>query len=135
MKKIGFISLVIYALLALTGGIFAIWSRLELDALAGSADDGWASIGAAIVFVLALIVLAVSLVALIFKILHVATGWGFFGFLCLLIDLAIVALAVYSMITSIPSGASFDFAENLPLIAITGIFGVSFLSNLSSLGS
>ena len=91
----------------------------------------WEGLGYAILIVLGLIVGGVGLISLILKLIHMGTGWGFFGFLCILVDLAIVVFGVLSLI----DGGASDLSGFITLI-ILSLFGLlSMISNISSLGS
>ena len=126
MKR-GILSLICYILYTLVGGALAIYGKLAADSIQES-GGGWEGLGAAIVFIIGLVVLGVGLVGLIFKGLHMGTGWGIFGFVCILIDLA----AIIGLASTMFSGSgSFEF--NPAVAIICGILGISLVSNFESL--
>ncbi len=120
-------SLVCYILYTLAGGALAIYGKISVDRINAS-GGGWDGLGAAIVLILGLIVLAVGVAGLIFKGLHIGTGWGIFGFVCLLIDLAIIAVLVYNMFEGEGS-----FVFNPVSGIICGISMLSVVSNFESM--
>ena len=130
MKK-GFISFIIYLVLFVGSGIITLTTYIDLEKANG--QEGFEALGLGILLALFIIVTIVLAVAFLFKIIHVATGWGFFGFLCSVIDLALIAVLAYNIYTSIPEGASFNFVESLPTLAVVLALVVSFGSNISSL--
>ena len=123
----GIFSLICYILYTLAGGALAIYGKLEADRINAS-GGGWEGLGAAIVFIIGLIALAVGVAGLLFKGLHIGTGWGIFGFVCILLDLAVIIALVSTMFSG---SGSFEFN---PVAAILcGIIGISFVSNVESL--
>ena len=125
MKR-GIFSLICYIFYTLAGGFLAIYSRLEIDRINAS-GGGWEGLGAAVVMILGIIVLAVGLAGLLFKGLHMGTGWGFFGFLCMLIDLAVIVVLVSNMF----EGESFVFNPAGGIFC--GISAISMVSNFESM--
>lgn len=126
MKK-GFISFIIYLVLFVGSGIITLTTYIDLEKANG--QEGFEALGLGILLALFIIVTIVLAVAFLFKIIHVATGWGFFGFLCSVIDLALIAVLAYNLYTS----ASFNLVDALPVLAIILALIVSFGSNISSL--
>ncbi len=126
MKK-GFLSFIIYLVLFVGSGIITLTTYLDLEKANG--QEGFEALGLGILLALFIIVTIVLAVAFLFKIIHVATGWGFFGFLCSIIDLALIAVLAYNLYTS----ASFNLVDALPALAIILALVVSFGSNISSL--
>lgn len=126
MKK-GFLSFIIYLVLFVGSGIITLTTYLDLEKANG--QEGFEALGLGILLALFIVVTIVLAAAFLFKIIHVATGWGFFGFLCSIIDLALIAVLAYNLYTS----ASFNFVESLPALAIILALVVSFGSNISSL--
>ena len=110
-----------------TYGALAIYGKLEADRINAS-GGGWEGLGAAIVFIIGLIVLAVGVAGLLFKGLHLGTGWGIFGFVCILLDLAVIIALVSTMFSG---SGSFEF--NPVATILCGILGISFVSNVESL--
>lgn len=131
MKK-GFISFIIYLVLFVGSGIITLTTYIDLEKANGG-SEGFEALGLGILLALFIIVTIVLAVAFLFKIIHVATGWGFFGFLCSVIDLALIAVVAHNIYTSIPEGASFNFVESLPSLAVILALVVSFGSNVSSM--
>ena len=126
MKR-GIFSFIIYLICTVLGGALLIYAKIEADRI-NSNGGGWEGLGVAVLLILGIIVGAVGLAGLIFKGLHMGTGWGFFGFVCILIDLAIIAVLVYNMFSGEGS-----FAFNPVSAIICGIFGISVVSNFESL--
>ena len=93
MKKGGLLSLIVYILYTLLGGGLAIYCRVGIND-----NSGWEGLGLAIVMVIGLVLGAAGLVGVILKLIHMASGWGFFGVLCILLDIAFIGVFVSSMI-------------------------------------
>lgn len=122
----GILSFIFYILYTLTGGGLAIYAKIEADRIQAS-GGGWEGLGAAILLILGIIVAGVGLVGVLFKALHLGTHWGIFGFICLLLDVAIIVVLVSNMFES----GSFVFN---PLGGILcGISAISMVSNFESL--
>ena len=108
MRK-GLLSFIIYTILFGGFGILTLITKLQLDAAEGT--DGF---GLAIGFVIFLFGTIVFAVPFVLKLIHIISGWGFFGFLSVLADIALIGFLVYSMF----SGSGIDvYAIIIGLIA------------------
>ena len=126
MKR-GIFSLICYILYTIAGGALSIYGKLEADRI-NESGGGWEGLGAALVFVVGLILLGVGLLGLLLKGLHMGIGWGIFGFACILYDLAIIIALASTMFSG---SGNFDFN---PIVAIMcSIQGISLVSNFESL--
>ncbi len=126
MRKSGGFSLIGYIIYLLGGLGLVLYSYL-----AAPNAEGWEGLGIAVLIVLGIIIAGVGLVGLVLKLLHMGTGAGFFGFLCVLVDLLVIGVMVYSLIDG---GIS---TENLDSIIFPGVVGVisigSLISNIKSM--
>ena len=124
MRKGGAFALIVYILYTLFfGGIFVFVLNGVLN--------GEAGIGGIGVFLGNMIIggFAVSgLVAIILKVIHMATGWIVFGILCVLIDIN----AVYTLVASIISVGAIT-AVTLVLILPLALAIGALVSNIKSL--
>jgi hypothetical protein len=128
MKKSGGFSLFVYVLYLLLGGGGAIYHYLASQ----SHNEGLENLGHAIIFLFGLVAAAVGLLGLILKLIHMASGAGFFGFLCALLDVAVVVLLVVLLMDQ--PGESLDpmaFAYLSPIFLASG---ASAVCNLASMG-
>ena len=133
-RKSNIYSLILSIVLFVPSAVLAIKARLDIEALAGSENgEGFAALGLAIVMALFMVIAIVSGVAMVFKILQVAAGWKFFGFLCVLIDLAAIVVLSYYTFGSVTDFASFDFEAAIPSISLILALVGSFGANISSL--
>ena len=123
----GILSFIIYVLYTLAGGGLALYAKLEIDRINAN-GGGWEGLGAAVVLIVGLVVGAVGLAGLLFKGLHLGTGWGLFGFICILIDIVIIVALVSNMFEGEGS-----FVFNPVSAIICGISGISLVSNFESL--
>ncbi len=126
MKKGGILSLIVYILYTLGGGGLAIYSRIAIEELNNS-GGGWEGLGLAIVMVVGLIFGAAGLVATILKLIHMKSGWGFFGVLCILVDIAFIGVFVSSIIEN---GLTIDGLGSLLFI---GASLASLVANIKSM--
>ena len=131
MKR-GILSFIIYTILFGIVGFLTLQLKLEIDANQGN-YEGFEGLGAGLGLAIFLIFTIILAIPFVLKLIHVISGWGFFGFLCVLVDIAFIGLLVYSVITSIPSGASFDFVGNLPILAGISAIAVALASDVMSL--
>ena len=131
MKR-GILSFVIYTILLGIVGFLTLQLKFEIDTNQGN-YEGFEGLGAGLGLAIFLIFTIILAIPFVLKLIHVISGWGFFGFLCVLVDIAFVVLIVYSIITSIPSGATFDFVENLPILGVASAFVVALASDVMSL--
>ena len=123
MRKNGGFSFICY-LLYLVGGLgFAIYSYI-----AAQGAEGLDGLGYALLMIVGLIAGGVGLVELVLKLLHMATGWGFFGFLCMLVDIAVVAYLVYAFIDGNADTSSLILIGPCVVLS-TG----AFISNIKSM--
>ena len=121
------LSFVIYIIYALLGGGTAIYNYIALGRH-NEAGGGLDGLGLAILMIAGIVVLGIGLVGLIFKSLHLKTGWGFFGFLCLVLDLACVAVFLYLFL-----GEGVNTTDTLVIIGVAIPSMLSALSNLKSM--
>lgn len=126
MRRGGVLSFVCYLIYLLGGVGLALYSYI-----AAQNAEGWDGLGYALLMVLGLIGGAVGLVSVILKLIHMGTGFGFFGFLCMLIDIAVIALIVYSIIDG---GGISDPGNYILIVPIIALSSLSLISNLTSLG-
>ena len=132
MRKIGIVSFIIYLIYALGGGGLALYNHFAIQEHNAN-GGGLEGPGLAILFILGIILGVAGLVGVILKGLHLGTGWGFFGFLCLLFD---IALAVVFISMVIPGGDNVEATtinDMLPAIPFLASSLVSFFCNIASL--
>ena len=123
MKKGGF-ALFVYAFytIACLG-----WIAYTRFVVVGETFEGWEGLGYALLLILALVVLVPSVVGLILKLIHRASGWAFMGVLCILVDLSFITTIIYSVVES------GDFAS-IPVMLIPMAISVgALISNIKSL--
>lgn len=97
--------------------------------IAAQNAEGWDGLGYAVLLILGLGIAAVGLVALVFKLLHMATGWGLFGFLCVLLDLGVIAACAFLIVDG-----GIDISSLITIApAIIGSI-LALFSNIASLG-
>jgi hypothetical protein len=121
MRKSVGLSLPVY-ILYLIGGIgLAIYHYI-----AAQNSDNWEPLGHVLIMIVYLCVAAVGLVGLIFKGIHIASGFGLFGFICALIDIAVI---VFFVMTIASSGTGISV---LPIVFIS-LSGISMISNFASM--
>ncbi len=137
-KAIPVISYLAYLAL---GAYLAISSKIELEELSDKTADsfgqglanGIGGIGLAIVMVLGLIYSAAALLGLIMKLLHNASGWGFFGLLSIIFDLAFTVVHGYIMLYALNGGTEMQtvaiFGGLLVLSAASLVANCSALTN------
>ena len=124
MRKSGGFSLFVY-LLYLVGGLgFAIYSYI-----ASQSAEGWDGLGYALLMIVGIIAGGVGLVGLIFKLLHMASGFGLFGFLCMLLDIAVIAYLVCALVDG-----NADVSALILIGPFTVLSFISLISNAASLG-
>ena len=125
MKKGGTFSLVCYIIYTLIGVAALIYNRLGIENA-----EGWDSIGYALLFAVAIVFAGASAVGLVLKLLHMGTGFGLFGFLCILVDIAFVLFFAGASIEDIGGLDISALAITIPIILIS--IG-SLISNIRSL--
>ena len=131
MRK-GVFSFVIYIIYARLGGGMVLYNYIAIQKH-NAEGGGLEGIGLALLFVIGIILGAAGLLGVILKGIQLGTGWGFFGFLCMILDLVFIG-AFISMV--LPSGNNIeaaqlsDFLPMVPFIAAS--FG-SFIANAISL--
>ena len=124
----GIFSFILYLICTIGGGGIMIYAKLEADRINNGGGEPFEGIGVAVILILGIIIGAVGLAGLLFKGLHLGTGWGIFGFLCILIDLVVILALVSNMFSGEGS-----FAFNPVSAIICGLFGISAVSNFESL--
>ena len=124
MRKNGGFSLFCYIIYLLGGLGLAIYSYI-----AAQSSEGWDGLGYALLMIVGVIAGGVGLVGLIFKLLQMASGFGFFGFLCMILDLAVVAYLVYAFVDG-----NADVSTLILIGPFTALSFISLISNASSLG-
>ena len=129
MKKRGMLSFVIYTVLFALCGIMTLKTKLEIDAL-DSSSEGLEGLGLGLGFVLFLVFTIVAAVPFVLKLIHVISGWRFFGFLSSLAGIALIGIVVYNMVDI---GGIFDFPSSLPVLALLAALGVATVTDIVSL--
>lgn len=131
MKKGGILSLIVYILYTLGGLGLIIYSRVSIDKH-NAEGGGLEGIGLALLLVLGIILGAAGLLATILKLIHMKSGWGLFGLLCILADVAFI-FAWVSM--AAPGGNINQIAVNdiLPSIPFILASLASMIANIKSL--
>ena len=124
MRK-GLLSFIIYTILFGGFGILTLITKLQLDAMNGT--EGFNGLGLALGFVIYLICTIALAVPFVLKLIHVISGWGFFGFLSVLADLALIALLVYSIF----SGITIDMV--VIVIGLVAALVVALCSDIAAL--
>ena len=127
MRK-GGLSFVLYLLYTLLGGAMCIYNYIAIQRF-NEQGGGWEGLGLALLLVLSVIVFGVGVIGMILKGIHIGTGWGFFGFLCVVFDLACIAV----LVSQVFMNDSVDVVEAWPIIAITMLPVASAISNLVSI--
>ena len=126
MRK-GLLSFIIYAILFGGFGILTLITKLQIDAAEGT--DGFNGLGLALGFVIYLICTIVLAVPFVIKLIHIISGWGFFGFLAVLVDLALIGFLVYAMFI----GLTIDVS--IITVGLIAVLGAALCSDISSLKS
>ena len=131
MKKVGILSLIVYILYTLGGGALALYSKIGIDKVNAN-GGGWEGLGFAIILIVGILFGGYGLVATIFKLVHMATGWGFFGVICLLMDIALVSTFSIAFAETVSAEGLSD-TSSLLIIPFVLVSMVSFVANLKSL--
>ena len=97
MRRKGILAFTIYLLATLAGGGLALEAYIEAKQLEVSPESGWATLGAVLVVILGISVAVPYLVCLVMKIIHMASGLKLFGVICLILDVAILAVLGYTL--------------------------------------
>lgn len=129
-RKSGLVSLFIYIAMFLGYGITSLVIYISAQ---NGAYEGWDGLGMAILMVIFMIFAAVAGVAMLLKIVHVAAGWGFFGFLCTLIDFAALAILIFYIVNGASGDASINLLEGWYILLPVPALLVSFPANIKSL--
>ncbi len=127
MKR-GILSFILYLICTLLRVGLLIYAKLEAVRINNGGGEPFEGLGVAVLLILGIVVGAVGLAGLLFKSLQLATGWGIFGFVCILLDLFVILALVSNMF----SGEG-TFVFNPATAIICGIFGISAVSNFESL--
>lgn len=125
MKR-GIFSLICYILYTLAGVGLLIYSKIEIDRINAS-GGGLEGIAAAILLIVGIAVGVVGVAGLLFKSLHLGTGWGIFGFVCILVDL----IVIFALISGMFEGGKFEFNSLGAIVSV--ISAISMVSNCRSL--
>jgi hypothetical protein len=126
MRKSGGFSLACYIIYLLGGLGLVLYSYIVAPTL-----EGWEGLGILVLIILGIYSAGIGLVGLILKLLHMGTGAGFFGFLCVLVDLFVIGVVVYACFDG---SVSLNDPTTLVLTAIPGgMFLGSFISNIKSM--
>ena len=96
MKRKGILAFVVYLLCSLAGGGLALMWFIEAKQLEASPESGWATLGAVLLVVLGIGIAIPYLLCLLAKIIHLASGIKLFGVICLILDIAILAVLGYA---------------------------------------
>lgn len=132
MRKIGIVPFVIYLIYFLGGGGMAIYNYIAIQKH-NAEGGGLEGLGLAILFIIGIIFGAAGLVGVILKGIHMGTGWGFFGFLCFLLDIAFIVVFI-SMV--LPGGNNVDAAtieDILPVIPFISGSVIAGICNVASM--
>ncbi len=127
MKKLfGAIPLLIYVIEALFFGFFAfllftLHEGVDGSGVGGAIFESYFEIGGLIFGMIVACIALIPLLLAIFKGIHLATGAGFFGVICVIADIATGALFVVA-------------APEADLLFPAIVVGVSLLCNIFSLG-
>ena len=113
MKKSSLFSLIVYIFYTLGGIGLALYSMITLK----TSQDGelvWGAFGFGLEInvVLGIIGGAIGLLGLILKLVHIKTDWGFFGFLCIIVD---IVFAIAWLTMSVPA----SILHSIPFIVIS----------------
>lgn len=131
MRKSGIVSFIIYLIYAIGGGGIALYNYIAIE----NHESGFEGIGYAILMILGIILGAAGLLGVILKGVHLGTGWGFFGFLCILLDVAFVVVFISMALpggNNVEAATLEDFLPALPFLLATL---ASFVCNITSLRS
>ena len=132
MKRGGIFALITYIIYTLLYGGLTLMFYYEIDKLKDEELFG----ALAFIFVV-LIVLCVSLaigglVAVVLKLLHMATGWLIFGIPCILIDIYSVLSAISAVMEMASTGEL--YSSGILIMLIPMVFSVgALISNIRSL--
>ena len=127
MRK-GIFSFVIYIIYALLGGGMMVYNYIAIQKH-NAEGGGWEGLGLAILFIIGIILGAAGLLGVILKGIQLGTGWGFFGFLCVILDLVCVAV----LVSQVFMNESVEILEAWPVIAITVLPVISCITNAISI--
>ena len=131
MKKSSLFSLIVYILYTLLGGGYFVYAQITLRSNQNG-ELGLEALGIAILMVLAIVFGAIGLLGLILKAIHIKTDWGFFGFLCILVDLVFI-IAWIGMLFSNGNVEQMTLTDILPVIPFVLVSVVSIVTNAVSL--
>ena len=129
MRKSGIVSFLVYLIYVLGGGGLALYNYIKIE----NHEEGWEGLGYAVLLILGIVLGAAGLVGVILKGIHLGTGLGFFGFLCILLDLAII---VAFIVMVIPGGNNIDattLEDILPALPFLAVGFTSFVFNIASM--
>ena len=129
MKKRGILSFIIYSIMFVGLGVWTLIARMELESSKNN-TEGFESLGLGLGFVLLLILTIIAAVPFIVKLIHVISGWGFFGFLAGVVGIALIGILGYSIISE---GGTFNIVDNLPVLGIMAAIGVATVNDFASL--
>jgi hypothetical protein len=127
MKKSLIPSLIVYILYTLFGGGMVVYNYIAIGKH-NAEGGGLEGLGLALLMIVGIVIGGVGLIGLIFKLIHIKSGWGFFGFLCLLLDILCVGAVFYYFALEIQ-----NIGEALLLLAVLIPSNISLISNLISL--
>lgn len=134
MKRGGKISFITYLLYLLFGGGLVVYVKIAAETMDQSDGSG---IGLALFLMFGVSFAAYGLLGVLLKGIHMALGWGFFGFLCILLDL----FAILAWISTVLPAGDFssvylpDLIYDLaPLVLPLSLSISSLVSNIRSLG-
>ena len=127
MKKSLIPSLIVYILYTLLGGGMAVYNYIAIQKH-NAEGGGLEGLGLAILLIVGIVIFGVGIIGLILKLIHIKSGWGFFGVLCLLLDILCVGSLMYYFALEIQ-----NIDEALLLLAVLVPSSVSLISNAFSL--
>ena len=133
MTKKGVFSFILYLLYLFVGGAIAVYNNVAIEKN-NEAGGNVNSIGLAIVLIFGILLAAYGLAGIILKGIHLISGWGFFAFLCVLLDLAAICIWIDALA---PSGALFSLGNTLTdfllILVPISLSALSVVSNIRSM--
>ncbi len=131
MRK-GVFSFVVYILYTLFGGGMVLYNYIAIQKH-NAEGGGWEGLGLAILFILGIIFGAAGLVGVILKGIQLGTGWGFFGFLCILLDLVFIGAFISVVLPGGNNVEAAQLSDMLPMVPFVAASAASLVSNAISL--
>ena len=123
------LALVMYIIGALYGGGGALFCYLYAT---NNTEGGLENLGFVVLMVYGIILFAIYAALLLFKMLHLISGWKIFSFLCMLVDLGLIGFFVYALSNSLISASTIWSDIILLAIPILAPF-IAFFSEIKAL--